>query len=339
MLSTLRDSARNAYTEAFGAAPTVVAAAPARVELLGNHTDYNGGLVLAAAIDRFTVVAGSPPTGRAARVRSVNMGESDAFSVDALDRGVATGWGRYVRGVAWALQEAMGPLGSGFDAAIAGDVPLGAGLSSSASLQAAVAMFLLGAGLLSGRAADLDDPARMELAKVLRRSENEFVGVASGLLDQFSSPVRPRRSRPLALTARRWTYEPRAPGRPRPLDRRSATRRPRSRLADGKYNERFARSASRVVDLLPAPCKRADSAVSLAARHQRSTTSQNPSGTTLDPIARLSRPACADRKCPRAARGVEALRAVATWPTFGAPDVGESHASSRDDFQQQLRGA
>ena len=83
------------------------------------------------------------------------------------------------------MREAKGPLASGFEAAIAGDVPLGAGLSSSASLQASVALFLR-AGLLGTARPDSTTTDRMELAKTLRRSENEFVGVASGLLDQFS---------------------------------------------------------------------------------------------------------------------------------------------------------
>src|SRR5690242_7668831 len=120
MPSPPEDSARAAFAEAFGAGPTVLARAPGRVELLGNHTDYNGGLVLAAAIDRDTSVVGRARPGREARVRSANLGQGDAFALDAIERGEAGAWGRYVRGVAWALQERFGPLGSGFEAAIAG---------------------------------------------------------------------------------------------------------------------------------------------------------------------------------------------------------------------------
>src|SRR4051794_31745552 len=175
------------FRATFGAAPGFLARAPGRVELLGNHTDYNGGLVLAAAIDRYTVLAGRAVPGREARVRSAIDGRVDVFSVDALERGTLEDWGRYVRGVAWTLGPEFGPLQSGFQAAIAGDVPIGAGLSSSASLEAAVLFFLRQAGLVGGPGSgDLDDPARMRLAHLLRRSENEFVGVASGLLDPFS---------------------------------------------------------------------------------------------------------------------------------------------------------
>ncbi|MBX6316399.1 MAG: galactokinase, partial [Isosphaeraceae bacterium] len=150
MICSLLDAARGAFSATFGAEPTVLARAPGRVELLGNHTDYNGGLVLAAAIDRFTVVAGRPVPGREARVWSVPFEGMDHFALDAIERGEPGFWGRYVRGVAWALGEVDGPLTSGFEAAITGDVPRGAGLSSSASLQAAVALFLLRAGVVPG---------------------------------------------------------------------------------------------------------------------------------------------------------------------------------------------
>src|SRR4051794_28198034 len=160
------------FRATFGAAPGFLARAPGRVELLGNHTDYNGGLVLAAAVDRFTAVAGRPETGpgREARVRSVNFADDERFGLDALEPGDPGAWGRYVRGVVWAFQESRGPLRGGFAAAVAGDVPLGAGLSSSASLQASLALFLLAAGLAGqGQGADLDDPGRMDLARLLQR--------------------------------------------------------------------------------------------------------------------------------------------------------------------------
>ncbi len=128
MPSPLQESARAACVAAFGREPTVLARAPARVELLGNHTDYNGGLVLAAAIDRFTVVAGRPSAERQGRVRSVDFAADETFAIDALEPGEPGSWGQYVRGVVWALQESQGPSRGGFEAAIAGNVPLGAGL-------------------------------------------------------------------------------------------------------------------------------------------------------------------------------------------------------------------
>ena len=119
---------------------------------------------MAAAIDRFTVVLGRPvPGGLACQVEAVNFAQSNAFDLAHLESSESGAWPDYVKGVAWAIEEAAAaPLVSGFDLAIAGDVPLGAGLSSSASLQASLAFFLFQAGLVSGRSInpDLTRPAR-----------------------------------------------------------------------------------------------------------------------------------------------------------------------------------
>ena len=82
MVRPPQDIARTAFSQAFSAEPTALAKAPGRVELLGNHTDYNGGLVLAAAIDRYTVVVGRPEEGREARVRSANLDRGETFDID-----------------------------------------------------------------------------------------------------------------------------------------------------------------------------------------------------------------------------------------------------------------
>ena len=236
---------RPAFADAFGRSPALRGhARPGRVELLGNHTDYNGGLVMAAAIDRFTVVVGRPVAGRDCRVDAVNFDGRRHLRLDHLERSDGGDWANYVRGVVWAIQEADGPrLTSGFEMAIAGDVPLGAGLSSSASLQAAVAFFLLQAGLVPGRssdlyAGDLADPARMELAQILRRSENAFVGVASGLLDQFSS-LFGRAGHALYLDCQTLEHERLPLGDPGPAIVVCDSKTSR-RLADGMYNRRRA---------------------------------------------------------------------------------------------------
>src|SRR5262249_17985271 len=161
---------RRAFTARFRGEPTALACAPGRIELLGNHTDYNGGLVMSAAIDRSTVVVGRRRVDdRQARFVSVNFGQTDACSLDAIERTEPGAGTRYVRGVCWALSAWSGPIRSGFEAAVAGDVPLGAGLSSSASLQVSVAWFLIQAGLVPGRSSqdfqeERDDVLRMELA-------------------------------------------------------------------------------------------------------------------------------------------------------------------------------
>ena len=218
--------------------------APGRVELLGNHTDYNGGLVMAAAIDRSTVVVGRALERQRGQRRLGQLRpEPTTFRSTTIERTEAGAWTRYVRGVCWALNEWRGPLASGFEASIAGDVPLGAGLSSSASLQAAVAWFLIQLGLLPGRSShdfngNQDDLLRMELAKALRRSENEFVGVGSGLLDQFSS-LFGRADHALFLDCDTLIHDRLPLGKPAPAIVVCDSKTSR-RLADGMYDQRRA---------------------------------------------------------------------------------------------------
>jgi galactokinase len=311
-------SARAAFDATFGPAPSVLARAPARVELLGNHTDYNGGLVLAVAIDRFTVVVGRPDHGRAGRARSVNFETFEAFDLDALEPGEPGSWGRYVRGVAWALHARRG-----FEAAIAGDVPLGAGLSSSASLQAAVALFLIGIGAADGRPrADLDDAARMSLAEALRRGENEFVGVQSGLLDQFSV-LFGRAGHALSLDCRSLQWERLPLGDPAPAIVVCDSKTSR-RLADGTYNQRRA-ECERVV----ASFRERRGAEAVRSLRDVTLDELNESWADLDPVARLrARHVLTENQ--RVRQGAEALRA-GDLPAFGRL-MSLSHASSRDDF-------
>jgi galactokinase len=153
----------------------VTAYAPGRVELLGNHTDYNQGMVLAAAIDRGLTVSGS------ARVDDlIALQSSGRFEIRVPDIKPQTQqrWANYPLGV---VQQfiAAGHRINGFDAQIDGDVPAGAGLSSSAALEVATAGFLM---KLHGLRID-----PLEVAKLCQRAENEFVGVKSGLLDQVTS--------------------------------------------------------------------------------------------------------------------------------------------------------
>jgi galactokinase len=142
-----------------------VAKAPGRVNLIGEHTDYNDGFVLPAAIDRFTTVEAEPRDDRVVTVDATDLGERDEFALDEIER--TESWRDYVRGVV----ELVGP-DRGADLRIASDVPRGAGLSSSAALEVAV-----------GRAlSELPGP---ELALLAQRAENVFVGVPCGLMDQF----------------------------------------------------------------------------------------------------------------------------------------------------------
>ena len=161
--------AAKAYTEQFGETPELVASAPGRINLIGEHTDYNGGFVLPCAIDRRIAVA-------------MGAGEGGLYSAD-FDETREPGekddsWADYPRGVVWAMGEEGHEIGS-FQAAFAGDVPLGSGLSSSAAIEAATALAL---DSLFGLGID-----RKDLAVLCQRAENDFLGVASGIMDQYAS--------------------------------------------------------------------------------------------------------------------------------------------------------
>jgi galactokinase len=320
--------ARAAFAARFDGEPAVVGCAPGRVELLGNHTDYNGGLVMAAAIDRSTVVVGRRRTGREASVVSVNFDQTDDFSIEEIERTEAGAWSRYVRGVCWALSDWRGPLVSGFEASIAGDVPLGAGLSSSASLQASVAWFLIQLGLLPGRSShdfngNQNDLVRMELVQALRRSENEFVGVGSGLLDQFSS-LFGRAGYALFLDCDTLIHDRLPLGTPAPAIVVCDSKTSR-RLADGMYDQRRAecdRVAAVFRDKFP---HRNGFQLSWLTLEQLQAEWQQ-----LDPIGR-KRAWHVLSENERVRLGVEALKrndVVAFGRLMSA-----SHVSSRDDFE------
>jgi len=156
----------------------VVVRAPGRVNLLGGHTDYNQGYVLPVATAQGTYVAGSPRQDGCFRVRSAALDAVEEFHLDDCDPSSGDGWTGYLRGVLWALRE-VGVGSTGFDAAIVGDLPIGAGVASSAALEVSVALLICefnGARI-----------PREELALLCQRAENEFVGVRCGILDQFSS--------------------------------------------------------------------------------------------------------------------------------------------------------
>jgi len=326
----LEAAAARAFEAEFGARAEVAARAPGRVELLGNHTDYNGGLVMAAAVDRYTAVVGRAcPSSREARVYAANFEGSARFPLAEIARGPVGTWPNYVKGVVWAMHEALdAELAEGFEAAIAGEVPLGAGLSSSASLQASVAFFLLQAGIAPGKAighyvGEHCDAARMDLAMVLRRSENAFVGVSSGLLDQFSS-LFGREDHALFLDCQSLEFARVPLGSPGPAIIVCDSKTSR-KLADGMYNRRFA-ECNAVVDHFKA--KRPDDGVTLL--RDVSLEDLESEWGALDSVCRKrARHVLTENE--RVRRGVAALRA-GDLKGFGRL-ISASHASSRDDFE------
>ncbi len=150
--------------------------APARVNLIGEHTDYTGGFVLPMAIDFRTVAVISPQPGTKASLYSMQFDESVEVDLSQLAEQPRDHWSAYPLGTAWALQQA-GIAVPGFALTLDGNVPLGSGLSSSASVEVATAVALLS---LTG-----EDVPGERIATLCRRAENEFVGAASGIMDQF----------------------------------------------------------------------------------------------------------------------------------------------------------
>lgn len=150
--------------------------APARVNLIGEHTDYTGGLVMPMAIDFATVAVVSSRNDGRAVFYSLNFDEEVSFEIASLGRTPSGHWSDYPLGVVWSLAQ-EGITVSGFSMSLAGDVPVGAGLSSSASVEVATAMALLGH---AGKELPLKT-----VATLCRRTENEFVGAKSGIMDQF----------------------------------------------------------------------------------------------------------------------------------------------------------
>ncbi|MGE5327428.1 MAG: galactokinase [Deltaproteobacteria bacterium] len=168
------------FQSLYGSAPEVVVRAPGRVNLIGEHTDYNDGFVLPAAIDRAIEMAARRRADHTVRVHSFDYSQSVEFSLHAIEHDPQHRWSNYLRGVTKFFQMATHAL-EGADIAFLGDVPREAGLSSSAALEVAtVACWEKLAGI------KLDPVFGVKLAQ---RSENEFVGLPCGVMDQFASAL------------------------------------------------------------------------------------------------------------------------------------------------------
>ncbi|MCP3141575.1 galactokinase [Pyxidicoccus xibeiensis] len=172
---TLREQVEQDFHKRFGAAPTAVVRAPGRVNLIGEHTDYNDGFVLPIAIDREVWIALRPREDRRVVVHSLDYGASLSFELGPLSR-TGTEWGEYLKGVAWALQEAGHTL-KGWEGVMSGDVPRGAGLSSSAAVELATQRAFATVSGLPWQ------PAAMALLG--QRVENQWMGLHTGIMDQM----------------------------------------------------------------------------------------------------------------------------------------------------------
>jgi galactokinase len=308
-MSVIRTRVLHEFERRHGAPAILLARAPGRVNLIGDHTDYNDGFVLPMAIDRAVWIALRRRDDSRVSAHSLDFDSDISFDARDLEHG-ERGWGEYVRGMAWVLGEKARRDGAtlrGWDGVVAGDVPLGAGLSSSAALELATARALAAVSDFAW------EPAAM--ARLAQRAENEWVGVNCGIMDQLISAAGVT-GHALLIDCR--SLDTRAVPLPSDvavvvLD--TATRRG---LVDSEYNERRAR------------CEGA--AAQFGVRALRDVDAQlfAQRAGTLDEVTR------------RRARHVvtENARVLAAAEALGAGNahrVGElmteSHRSLRDDFQ------
>ncbi|MEX0682722.1 MAG: galactokinase [Dehalococcoidia bacterium] len=296
------DALTRAFAERHGRPATLIAEAPGRVNLIGEHTDYNDGFVLPAAIDRTTAVAAAPRDDTRVRVHAVDFDQCDDFSLSAAKRHPMGGWRNYVRGVLWALLDHQVPL-RGVDLSISSDVPAGAGLSSSAALELAVAGALCAA-------ASVALPPR-ELALLCQRAEHMYAGVQCGIMDQFASALG-EAGRALFLDCRSLDVE----HIPIPEDIAIVvidSRVPRD-LAATPYNRRHGE------------CTEAASALGVASLRDADATDIPKLPNKLQGRAR--------HVITENARVLAAVAALRTGDTAALGRLlAESHASLRDDFE------
>ena len=172
-----RNQAIKTFHIHYGQEPEFVIRAPGRVNLIGEHTDYSDGFVLPMAIDRAVWIAARARSDGMISLKSVDFDEPATFSPETLRR-ADSGWAEYVKGMIWAIQQ-TGRSISGWEGCLASDVPIGAGLSSSAALDLAVAKTQI--------AVNGEDWDPVEMAILARKADNDFVGIGAGIMDQMAS--------------------------------------------------------------------------------------------------------------------------------------------------------
>ena len=304
----LRERTESAFEAAFGRPPTGFVRAPGRVNLIGEHTDYNDGFVLPCAIDFETGVATRAREDMTVRVVAADEGHAiDRFELDApIEPRRDAPWANYVRGVVKMLLAHGLPL-RGADLAVAGNVPQGAGLSSSASLEVAIAQAFKS---MHG----LDAFLPVEMARLAQRAENEFVGCRCGIMDQLISACGESR-RALLIDCRSLALKPVA--MPEGLAVLIVHSRVRRGLVESEYNLRRLQ------------CEAAARHYGVAALRDLDVTRLMAGAQGLDPVVfRRARHVVTENL-----RTLDAARALATGHLRRLGELmAQSHASMRDDF-------
>ncbi len=312
-------SAADLFRQSYARHPEGVFSAPGRVNLIGEHTDYTGGLVLPFAIDARANLAAAANGESVVRVTSAQRPgavTSVALADIRPDSAVARSWAGYLVGAIWALREAGHPVG-GFDLALDSQVPSGAGLSSSAAVECVTT---LAASVLSGVKLDA-----LEIARLAQQAENDFVGVPCGPMDQTASAAAQRGSVLLfdtrANTVENIPFDPAAAG----LAVLVVDTRVAHSLADGEYGRRRA-ACERATAILGLQWLRDLSVAQLPDALSRL---DSDSGPRADELRRRVRHVVTEND--RVEQTVRLLRAGAV------AEIGdlltESHRSLRDDYE------
>jgi galactokinase len=301
----VREMVQDAFIKRFGKPAELLVRAPGRVNLIGEHTDYNDGFVLPMAIDRSVWIALRPRSDRRVLISSLEMETPGDFSLDDLHKD-GSDWFEYLKGVAWALKEDGYKL-QGWEGVMSSDVPVGAGLSSSAAIEMATARaFAQVVGF---------DWYPVLMAKAGRKAENSWVGVSTGIMDQMASAAC-QAGHALFLDCRSLHYE----NIPMPdgvsvvvLD--TATRRGN---VDSGYNERFQQ------------CQAAARFFGVKALRDVSPQELTEKGKGLDEVVyRRARHIVTEDQ--RVLDAIETLRAGDVVKLGQLLDA--SHVSMRDDFE------
>ncbi|UCH36803.1 MAG: galactokinase [Armatimonadota bacterium] len=229
---------REHFERVFGAPPAGFVRAPGRVNLIGEHTDYNDGFVLPAAIERDVLMAVGPSGDSSLTAFSVDFDRHAVFDVERLEPNADEPWSNYIAGAAWALSDAGHRIG-GAHIALQSTIPPGSGLSSSAALELATAL-----GLQTLFDLRIERPA---LAKLCQRAENAFVGMPCGIMDQFIAALG-RERHALLLDCRSLDYEYVPVSAASLVIAHSGVRR---ELVGSEYRERRAQCESAVAKLAP----------------------------------------------------------------------------------------
>ena len=308
-MSDRRDEVRDAFAQRVGREPAGLWWAPGRVNLIGEHTDYNDGFVFPFAIDLGTVAAAAPRDDGRLRCFSLDEDEVGDVAVCDLAPGRVEGWTAYVQGMAWALREGGLEL-RGADVLVATTLPLGSGLSSSAALECAVGVALVD---LHGAALE-----RRELALLAQRAESAVAGVPTGAMDQLASMLG-EEGAALFVDTRDLDVEP----VPLAVAEKGLallvldTNVPR-RLAEGAYGERRAQ------------CEEAARILGVPSLRDASPKAVEPRRADLgDVLHRRARHVTSENA--RVLEAVEALRA-GDFAALGLL-LDASHASLRDDYE------